>query len=205
MYLNIKHIFAYSLVSLFCLSCNKQTEKQSSPTADSNRIHEAPAAQSKDTVAVSSTNDSVPTDQKALLIGNVLREQLLKNDLNILTENDRKFRYTEADLNGDGDKEIFVGMAGSYFCGTGGCTVYLLNSKGKKINGFTVVGGPIAISSNKTNGWADLIIPSKSKNYLIKYTGKIYPGNPSIQPEYKEALPPSFQIVLGEHEAEYSF
>ncbi|WP_062696262.1 hypothetical protein [Chryseobacterium indologenes] len=205
MYLKIKHILAYSFVSVFCLSCNKQTEKQSSEAADTTEIHKTLPVESKDTVALSPKDNASPADQKALFIGNVLKEHLLKNDLNSLTENDRKFRYTEADLNDDGNKEIFVAMNGSYFCGTGGCTVYLLSSKGEKINGFTVVGGPVAISSGKTNGWADLIIPSKGKNYQVKYNGKAYPGNPSVQPEYKEALPSSFQIVLGEHEAEHSF
>lgn len=205
MYFTIKRIFACSLIFVFCLSCNKQTKKQPSQTVDSSVIHKVPAVQSKeDTLAVPSKDTAASADQKALFIGNVLKG-LLKNDLHILTENDRKFRYTEAELNGDGDKEIFVAMDGSYFCGTGGCAVYLLNSKGEKISGFTVVGGPIAISSNKTKGWADLIIPSQGKNHLVKYTGKTYPGNPSVQPEYKEALPSSFQVVLGEHETEHSF
>ncbi|EJL69163.1 hypothetical protein [Chryseobacterium populi] len=205
MFLNIKRLLIFFLVSTCCFSCNKQTEKPVSPDAGSavNKDHDLPAKGS----ATLSKTDTVRKviDGRALFIGEILRKKLLKDDMNILTGSDRIFRYTEADLNGDNNKEIFIMMNGSYFCGTGGCTVFLLNSKGQKISRFTVVGGPIAISSDKANGWADLIIPSRGQNYQVKYNGKTYPGNPTVQPEFKGMIPSSFRIVLRDNDVEYSF
>ncbi|WP_223605487.1 hypothetical protein [Chryseobacterium sp. OSA05B] len=197
-------VIALSVAAVFCLSCSKQADKKLPSTMDSATAE--PVAKIKDSISVQGNADKdKSTDQKALQIGEMIKNHLDKKDLNILTENDRKFSYSEADLNGDNDPEIFVAMKGNYFCGTGGCTVYLFNSKGEKLKGFTVVGGPVAISTNKTNGWSDLIIPSKGHHYLVKYNGKSYPGNPSVEPEFKDTLPSSFQTVLGDSDKVYNF
>ncbi|PIF46427.1 hypothetical protein CLU96_3458 [Chryseobacterium sp. 52] len=202
--LNIKkHALIFSVVSVLCLSCNKKEGKQISSEADSITKNDSTAGQVKDSVM--SKPDTAANDQQALRIGGMLKAVLDKNDLKVMTDNDRKFSYAEADLNGDNNKEILVAMKGSYFCGSGGCTVLLLNSKGEKINTFTVVGGPVSIATDKTEGWADLVIPSKGKNYLVKYNGKKYPGNPSVQPEFSGKVPSSFQVVLGDSDAVYHF
>lgn len=101
---------------------------------------------------------------------------------NIIDSNSRKFIIFEYDLNDDGTKEIFVGLSGSYFCGTGGCTIYLLDSQSKLINTFSVAGYPIVIDKNKTNGWKDLFIHSGKKDRIVKFDGKKYPTNPSTLP-----------------------
>lgn len=100
----------------------------------------------------------------------------------IIDSNSRRFIFFEYDLNDDGTKEIFVGLTGSYFCGTGGCTIYLLDSQSKLINTFTVAGYPIVIDKNKTNGWKDLFIHSGKKDRIVKFDGKQYPSNPSTLP-----------------------
>ena len=89
-------------------------------------------------------------------------------------------------MNEDEKKEIFVGLIGSYFCGTGGCTQYILDNKGIVISKFTVSDYPIVIDSNKSNGWRNLFIPSGGKNRILKFNGKSYPSNPSLEPELKE-------------------
>ena len=105
---------------------------------------------------------------------------------NLIDEYSRKFIFFEYDLNGDAKKEIFVGLNGPYFCGSGGCTQYILDAEGNKIAGFTVADYPIVIDTNKTNGWIDLFMPSNGKMRIIKFDGKSYaPSNPSMANELK--------------------
>jgi hypothetical protein len=41
-------------------------------------------------------------------------------DKKAIDENSKKFIQYEFDINDDGKKEIFVGLTGSFFCGSGG-------------------------------------------------------------------------------------
>ena len=116
-----------------------------------------------------------------LKLAEMFKEELSKK---LIDEQSRKFRLFEHNLNKDPEKEIFVGLTGSNFCGSGGCTVLLLSSKGDLISRFTVTGNPILIGDTNTKGWKDLILHSDGKDHLMKFDGKTYPSNPSTQPVY---------------------
>jgi hypothetical protein len=107
-------------------------------------------------------------------------------DQNLLDSGSRKFIYSEYDLNQDGKNEIFIGLTGGYFCGSGGCTVLLLDSNRDLITKFTVADYPFTVLSSTTNNWKDLIVRSRGKQHILKFNGKAYPSNPSIQPEFSE-------------------
>lgn len=111
----------------------------------------------------------------------LIAEEDLK--LEIVDSLSRKFIFFEYDLNGDNLKEIFVGLTGPYFCGSGGCTQLILDSKGDVITMFTVSDYPVVISGDLTNGWKDLYILSDGKYHQVRFDGKSYPSNPSILPE----------------------
>jgi hypothetical protein len=172
---------------------------------------QAPAEQAQDTVATPETatatapapeapydpdpTDTVPGDryiihatsaQTADLVRKTLQEKM-KADLekNLLDSSQRKFMFFEYDLNDDGQKEVFVGLVGSYFCGSGGCSPYLLDSQGNVITHFSVSDYPIIVDNNKTAGYKDLFIYSGGKYRVVKYDGKKYPSNPSLQPALK--------------------
>jgi hypothetical protein len=111
----------------------------------------------------------------------VFLKDILKSDLDIMSEEQRKFQYEEVDLNGDGIKEYLVGFKNSYFCGSGGCTFYLLHNNGSVITIFTVSDAPfIVMVESKTNGWKDLLVKSDGALRLLKFNGKTYPNNPSV-------------------------
>jgi len=115
----------------------------------------------------------------------VFLKDLLKDDLNIMTEEQREFQYEEVDLNGDGTKEYLVGFKNSYFCGSGGCTFYLLHNNGSVITIFTVSDGPfIVMVESKTNGWKDILVKSNGSLRHLKFDGKTYPKNPSVAPVF---------------------
>ena len=115
--------------------------------------------------------------------------EMFKDDLakNLISPESRKFTLFEYNTNADPKKEIFVGLTGPYFCGSGGCTLLLLDPEGKLINKFTVTDYPITIADTSTNDWKDLVLTSNGKDHLIKFNGKAYPSNPSLQPIYSSS------------------
>jgi hypothetical protein len=139
--------------------------------------------------------DTIPGDQYGVnssskqtadLVRLTLQDKLKADlDKNIVDSLSRKFIFFEYDLNDDGNKEIFVGLIGPYFCGSGGCTQYLLDHQGNVITIFTVSDYPVVIDNNKTNGYKDLFIYSNGKNRIVKFNGKKYPSNPSTLPALK--------------------
>ena len=138
--------------------------------------------------------------QTADLVRLTLQDRL-KTDLekNLIDSISRKFIFFEYDLDDDGNKEIFVGLIGPYFCGSGGCSPYILDNQGNIITHFTVSDYPIVVDNNKTNGWKDLFIRSGGKDRIVKFDGKKYPSNPSTQPALKitpgDGLPRALNFV----------
>ena len=45
---------------------------------------------------------------------------------------------------------------------------------------------PFTVLSSITNNWKDLIVKSGGKQRILRFNGKAYPSNPSIQPEFSE-------------------
>lgn len=180
-------------IALLAASCGSGSQKGKEAAADSTAKSSAQTVQSA--VADPDTTDKIPGDQYAvntasIATANVVRAALgtlFKDDLakNLIPKENRKFMFFEYDLNNDSKNEIFVGLIGGYFCGSGGCTMVLLDNQGKVITVFTVTDYPVVINTTVTKGWKDLIIYSGGKNRIIRYNGKKYPSNPSVQPSYK--------------------
>ncbi|WLR54542.1 hypothetical protein LC048_19260 [Mesobacillus subterraneus] len=109
-------------------------------------------------------------------------------------EDEVRYYYNEIDLNGDGVPETFVYLTGPVVCGTGGCgglVVERANGSYKVRSRFSLVRTPVFVSDSKTNGWKDLIMfvagGGIEPGYrILRFDGKTYPLNPSIQPEVIE-------------------
>ena len=153
-------------------------DESSNPTTDPDPTNDIPA---------DGYHNDTTSPEVAELVKNTLRLQF-KDDISkdLLQESDRKFIMFEFDLNDDGAKEILVGLIGTYFCGSGGCTQFVLDQKGNVITKFTVSDYPVIIDSDKSHGWRNLIIYSEGKNHLMKFDGEKYPSNPSMQQAIKD-------------------
>ncbi len=176
-------LFALGVLLAACAGKSSQSaDAGSAPAAETT----APAQQM--------VSEPAPSAQQGepLMAGNIrnaLRYDLLKDDLNVLTEDQRRFSYEEYDLNGDGKKEYFVGFPppNTYFCGSGGCTFYLLShAEGQVITRFTVTDPPFAVLPTKTNGWHDLVVYSNGSFRKLTFNGTKYPSNPSTAPTYPD-------------------
>lgn len=142
-------------------------------------------------------------DEKAI---EIIRKQLailLKNDLPVMTKEERFFYYDAFDLNNDGKEEYFVGFANPYFCGTGGCSGYILNNDGSVINSFSVTDFPIFITETSSEKFKDLIMKSKSTFHFIKMKNGKYPSNPSVQQVWKDKVSEQSHKILDIYEGKY--
>lgn len=133
-------------------------------------------------------------------------KEILQSDLKVMSADDRQYSYDTFDLNNDGKKEVFVALISPYFCGSGGCTLLILNPDFTLNSRLTVVDNfPLHASSKSTKGWRDLVIPSKGER-LVKYNGKKYPANPSTQPKVKAKDVADKQPILeGAYDKKQSF
>lgn len=176
---------AIGCVMLLTLTyCSKTPEKP---------VKEIPTS----TVPIDSTETDAPAiknsvtaaeDSLAVKVKDFITSEYLKSeDLKVIDAAERKFNLYQVDLNNDGKKEIFINFFTPYFCGSGGCTLALLDSDLKLINRFTVTRTPITIDSKTENGWKVLWLQDGNAwKKLINKNGK-YPSNPSLIENTKEA------------------
>lgn len=100
-----------------------------------------------------------------------------------LDSEERRYQYAMYDLNGDGKTEYILTLLNRDFCGSGGCTFWVLDNKFKIISKTTVSDFPYYILREKTYGWNDLAVYSGKQLKQLKYDNK-YPANASIEPEF---------------------
>jgi hypothetical protein len=140
---------------------------------------------SKTVTGAADLSDAPPRDDKAV---GLIRKQLLvllKKDLPAMTMDNRFFYYEAFDLNNDKKNEYFVGFSNPYFCGSGGCSAYVLNPDGSLMNSFTVTNFPIFVATSATENYYDLIMESGGIFHLVKMKNGKYPSNPSVQEKWK--------------------
>lgn len=194
-------IIIFSFLGLLCCSVYScTTNTSSSTTTDTATEQKYVSADSTntptDTIEDPDPADTIPASMYGINTYGKETENLVRAKLQALYKKDidkdiidsfsRRFIFFKYDLNDDNMKEIFVGLTGPYFCGSGGCTILLMDNNGGVITSFSVTGYPVIVAGSITNGWKDLILYSGRKNHLVKFDGKKYPSNPSVQPAFNE-------------------
>lgn len=140
--------------------------------------------------------EAVPSEV-VLGVSNFIKNSLLTEaDLKVIPSLDRQFKLYTTDLNGDGKKETFVSLVGSYFCGTGGCTMLLLDSNYKLITKFTVMQGSIFVEPRTENDWKVLTVKSEGEWKSLVYANGTYPSNPSVVERSKQDGPSGQAVVI---------
>lgn len=160
-------IFAI-ITGLFFSSCNyntsenKQTKEEEIETLDTDYNPQ-------------SVDDDLANKVKVYITTKFLTDA----DLRAISEEDRKFQLYKTDLNNDGSEEIFVNFGTSYFCGSGGCTVLLLNDKLELITKFSPT-QTLFIGKEIENGWFTLLTRVDGDWKKLIYEGGTYPANPTL-------------------------
>jgi len=150
----------------------------------------------KTVAGTADVSDAPSKDDKAVELIQEQLNVLLKKDLPAMTKEDRFFYYEAFDLNNDKKDEYFVGFSNPYFCGSGGCSGYILNNDGSEINSFTVTDFPIYIATSSTEKFYDLIVETGGKFHIVKMKNGKYPSNPSVQQELTGRDPKESTKVL---------
>lgn len=153
-------------------SCKNQESEKTATEADEIEIEKPIIHESEDEVENAELLDKVENY--------ILTDYLTEADLRTISKDQRKLQLYQIDLNNDGKKEIFVNLASTYFCGTGGCTVLLLNDQLQPITEFTVTQTPIYVEETIENGWKVLMVQSGGNWRKLIFEDGSYPSNPSI-------------------------
>lgn len=200
----MKNKILVAVMILGMISC------QNKDKTDSNSVIKTIAEDtlSKTVAGTADVSDAPAKEDKAVELISKQLNILLKKDLPAMTKDDRFFYYEAFDLNNDKKDEYFVGFSNPYFCGSGGCTGYILNNDGSVINRFTVTDFPILVTTSVSEKFYDLIFETGGKFHLLKMKNGKYPSNPSVQEVWKGEAPKENTKVLdiqGKKLEKYSF
>jgi hypothetical protein len=127
------------------------------------------------------------------------QEDALKGFLRAYVGNSKINQTTQysaalANLSGGGVPEAIVYLTSGGWCGSGGCTLLILEQQGPAytvVTKATVTRLPIRVLTTKSNGWFDLGVRVQGGGIFIPYEaalsfdGKTYPANPSVPPSRK--------------------
>ena len=103
---------------------------------------------------------------------------------------DLAYSYGMADLDGMGEDEYLVYVGGPSMCGSGGCTLLVLQPDGdgfRKIGSLSVAQLPVGVLSTTTNGYKDLGVTIGGGGLertiaKVPYGGSAYAANPTTEP-----------------------
>lgn len=94
----------------------------------------------------------------------------------------KKFAIGEADVNGDGTKELFVHDGNSYSCGSRGCATYIFQKQGTQyLPIMNVVAGDVMAVGDKSSGKAGYkdiyLMDGRGEAIRWSFDGKEYQFN----------------------------
>ncbi len=189
-----KIVFLFSLLAVVaCKNQNTETEEMegaAEPEAMEEMVEETEET-AQEVFAPQSSDD-----QMAANIKNFLMNDYLKADLANLQEIDRKYQYYAIDMNGDGKDEYFVNFLSPYFCGSGGCTMLLLDHEANVITKFTVMQTPVYVEQGEEGDWRDILVFSEGELKELKYNNGKYPSNPSVLPKAPYDAPSGHAAIM---------
>lgn len=138
-------------------------------------------------------------------------KQLLAKSYGTTPPDDRKFIYNAVDLNDDGKNEYLVGLTGSTFCGSAGCTMLVLNNKFGINTRMTIVQFPVYVGApgtkEVTKKYSNIYVSTKGVGFVkMAWNGSKYPTNPSLSPKISESVISGKYAFLDEgKQEEYKF
>ena len=179
------------IIALILAGCNEKT---------SNKDKTAPEQQVADTLEVNREN-YVPqsTDEQTANNLKVFLRNYTAEDADFLQPADKRFQFYKTDLNQDGNEDIFVRLMGPYFCGSGGCTFFLLDKYGEQITKFTVTRAPFFKEQSLVNGWSLLLVKDSGVFKELRFEEGSYPSNPSVLPKAPYDAPSGHaEVIFGE-------
>lgn len=98
-----------------------------------------------------------------------------------------RYAFERVDLNGDGREEVLVYLMGSFFCGTGGCTLLVLREAPEggylPVNDYSITQLPVIVSPVKRNGWNDIWRMESGGGVEASYVRHSFDGSRYVKKE----------------------
>lgn len=113
------------------------------------------------------------TQERAILANN----PMFANDIRTGHIDVDKLGIALIDVNGDGEKEIFVHDYNAYSCGTQGCSTYVFEKQGTQYLHilYVISGDTLAVGDKSSNGYRDIYIKNaQGKPVRWGFDGKEY-------------------------------
>jgi hypothetical protein len=120
-------------------------------------------------------------------------EESLRKFLQTLDDNkDTHYIAVFRDLNGDAIPEAIVYLVSSDWCGSGGCSMFILTQDGaswRVVTRTTITQPPIRVLTSTSNGWHNIGVwvegggIRKGYEAELRFNGKSYWKNPSTAPK----------------------
>jgi len=123
-----------------------------------------------------------------------LFHQYIEKDM--IDSNSRRFIFFEFDLNGDGEKEIIVGLNGTHWGEDNHSSIIILNNDGTTPAELHRIVGPVYILNKEVNQWKELIIKSDGSYYLLKPEGNGYSSRPESYTRIEQPTPGDLMISI---------
>jgi hypothetical protein len=137
-----------------------------------------------------------PNHSKALTIA----EKLLEESQQALPATERNFyQVMSVDLSKNGHFEHIILINHPYYCGSGGCTLFIYNASIKQLQAITGIHAPISMQLKGSGKFPDLFGWSQSKlRHLVsehRSGAPFYPQNASIAPTLKQLPPDTITLI----------
>ncbi|MGB0925165.1 MAG: hypothetical protein ACPGTS_00475 [Minisyncoccia bacterium] len=127
------------------------------------------------------------TDRTRLYELPVIQEQ------NLSTEEINTISFIERNIDLDNNydtQEYLLYPYGPYYCGSGGCNLYVMNGSNQVVSSTTVTRTPvylelidIDVETPEPGTWQDIIVWSNGAYRKLVHDGNTYPSNPSLEPK----------------------
>lgn len=101
------------------------------------------------------------------------------------------YKSALTDLNNDGAEEIILYATDQSWCGSGGCTLFILAHEGETfrvVSKTSITKLPIRLLDSSTGGWRDISVVVQgggiveTQDVKLVFDGKSYPTNPTMPP-----------------------
>jgi hypothetical protein len=121
---------------------------------------------------------------------------------------DPRYAVAYVDLNGDGVDEAIVYFQSRGTCGSGGCRLFVLASRGRlwrRVSGHTITNLPIRLLPTRHYGWRDISVRVRgggirqAYDAALPFDGRTYPLNPSMPPARRLPRHSRARILIGEN------
>lgn len=176
-------ILSLAVLVMYLFGCEpKQSAEnavaQASETLDTTE-NETDAAEVVEAIAKEMPAETSNAQAAERALAFIQKHLYSESELQEMDADARRYQIAEYDLNDDGNQEVLMTIPTQDYCGSGGCSMWVLNHQGKLISKTSTVDFPIGISKTKTNGWFDLFSYSNRAEHVLKFDGKVYSSNAS--------------------------